>query len=154
MEQDQLSVKNGSVEPGRNETKEYSVPWKPVDHWVGVFLLALIDAALFVAAMQGAGTRLAQNAGLILIQLAYLLPLIVIFAYRRVNPKSLGFGMFEWSTLALGCGLLIVSYLVILVHNVILTFLFRLLFQLDKSFICFWILAVDQAVIKSRYRIN
>jgi uncharacterized protein len=115
MEQDQMSVKS--------ETQVYSVPWKPVDHWVGIFLLALIDVALLVAASQGAGAKFAQNAGLILIQLAYLLPLVVIFAYRRVNPKALGFGMFEWSTLGLGCGLLIVSYLIILLHNVILMLL-------------------------------
>ena len=113
MEQDQLSVKN--------EAQVYSVPWKPVDHWVGIFLLALIDVVLLVAASQGAGAQLAQTAGLILIQLAYLLPLIVIFAYRRVNPKALGFGMFDWSTLGIGCGLLVASYVIILAHNVILT---------------------------------
>ena len=39
------------------------------------------------------------------------------------NPKSLGFGMFEWSTLGLGCGLLIVSYAIILAHNAILMLL-------------------------------
>ena len=115
MEQDQLPV--------REEAQVYSVPWKPVDHWVGIFLLALIDVVLLVAASQGAGAQLAQTAGLILIQLAYLLPLIVIFAYRRVNPKALGFGMFDWSTLGIGCGLLVASYVIILAHNVILTLL-------------------------------
>jgi len=120
MKQDQLSVRNGSVEPDRNEAQEYSVPWKPIDNWVGILLLALIDVALLVAASQGLGTQLAQSAGLILIQLAYLLPLIVIFAYRCVSPKSLGIGMFKWSTLGLGFGLLIVSYAIILVHNFIL----------------------------------
>lgn len=123
MEQDQLSVENARVEQGRNESQVYSVPWKPVDHWVGILLLALIDVALLVAASQGAGAQLAQTAGLILIQLAYLLPLIVIFAYRRVNPKSLGFGMFEWSTLGIGCGLLVASYVIILAHNAILMLL-------------------------------
>jgi len=123
MEQDQLSVENARVEQGRNESQVYSVPWKPVDHWVGIFLLALIDVALLVAASQGAGAQLAQTAGLILIQLAYLLPLIVIFAYRRVNPKALGFGMFEWSTLGIGCGLLVASYVIILAHNAILMLL-------------------------------
>lgn len=123
MEENQLSA---SPEPGRrvkDEAQEYSVPWKPVDHWVGILLLALIDAALLFSALQGAGAQLAQSAGLILIQIAYLIPLLVIFAYRRINPLSLGFGGFDWSTLGLGCGLLIVSYLVILVHNAILVIL-------------------------------
>jgi uncharacterized protein len=115
MEQDQLAV--------MNEAQAYSVPWKPVDHWVGIFLLALIDVALLLAATQGVGAQLAQSSVLIFVQLAYLLPLIVIFAYRRADPSSLGFGTFKWDTLAIGCGLLIVSYMIILGHNVLLTFL-------------------------------
>ena len=107
--------------PVREEALRYSVPWRPVDHWVGILLLVLVDAALLVAVSQGAGTRLAQNAGLILVQLAYLIPLVVIFAYRRVHPRALGFGGFEWSTLGIGCGLLVASYVIILAHNVILT---------------------------------
>lgn len=109
--------------PVQEEAPKYSVPWKPVDHWVGIFLLVLIDVALLVAVSQGVGTRLAQNAGLIFVQLAYLLPLIVIFTYRRVHPKALGFGRFEWSTLGIGCGLLVASYVVILAHNAVLMLL-------------------------------
>ena len=99
------------------EPQSYFIPWKPIDHWVGIFLLALIDIGLLVAASMGLGSQLAQSAVLILVQLIYLLPLIVIFAYRRVNPSSLGFGTFKWDTLAMGCGLLIVCYLVIFIHN-------------------------------------
>ena len=109
--------------PVREEAPKYSVPWKPVDHWVGILLLVLIDVALLVAVSQGAGTRLAQNAGLILVQLAYLIPLVVIFAYRRVHPRALGFGGFEWSTLGIGCGLLVASYVIILAHNAVLMLL-------------------------------
>lgn len=109
--------------PVREEAPKYSVPWRPVDHWVGILLLVLVDAALLVAVSQGAGTRLAQNAGLILVQLAYLIPLIVIFAYRRVHPRALGFGGFEWSTLGIGCGLLVASYVIILAHNAVLMLL-------------------------------
>lgn len=109
--------------PPTPEPQSYSIPWKPVDHWIGIFLLALMDVGLLLAVSQGIGSQLAQSAGLVLIQLAYLIPLLVIFAYRRVNPLSLGFGRFEWSALGLGCGLLIVSYLFILIHNAILMLL-------------------------------
>jgi uncharacterized protein len=105
------------------EPQSYSVPWKPIDHWVGISLLALIDVGLLAAAMLGLGKQLAQSAVLILVQLTYLLPLIVIFAYRGIHPKALGFGKFKWDTLAIGCGLLIVSYTIILVHNITLTML-------------------------------
>ncbi|MBK9924469.1 MAG: CPBP family intramembrane metalloprotease [Anaerolineales bacterium] len=105
------------------ETPSYSVPWKPIDHWIGIFLLALIDVGLLFAAYKGLGNQLAQSALLVLVQLTYLLPLIVIFTYRRANPKSLGFGTFKWETLALGCGLLVVCFMVIFLHNSILTLL-------------------------------
>lgn len=109
--------------PPTPEPQSYSVPWKPVDHWIGILLLALMDVGLLLAASRGIGSQLAQSAGLALIQLAYLIPLLVVFAYRRVSPKSLGFGRFDWNTLGLGCGLLIVSYLFILIHNVLLVLL-------------------------------
>ncbi|GAB4462290.1 MAG: hypothetical protein Kow0070_21110 [Anaerolineales bacterium] len=134
MEQKQLSAEKEA---------EYSVPWKPVDHWIGIFLLALIDLSLLAAASQGQGARLAQNAGLILIQLAYLLPLIVIFAWRRIHPAALGFGGFEWSALGIGCGLLPIVYLFILAHNALLILLgvdtqgvrvLELFSQLDSPF--------------------
>jgi len=41
------------------ETPQYSVPWKFMDNWIGVVLLALIDVALLFFALKGYGTRLA-----------------------------------------------------------------------------------------------
>jgi len=112
MEQNQL--------PAENEAQVYSVPWKPIDNWIGIFLLVLVLAGIFAAAAMGLGARFAQNASLIIVQLLYLIPLIVVFAYRRVSIRSLGFGKFDVATLGIGCGLLIISYMIILVHNLIL----------------------------------
>ena len=103
------------------EPVTYSVPWKPMDNWIAVALLALIDAGLLVNAMLGQRGQLAQSWILIIVQLAYLLPVIVIFAWRGVHWKVIGFGKFNLGTLAIGCGLLIGSYMIILVHNLILT---------------------------------
>jgi uncharacterized protein len=104
-----------------SETPVYSVPWKFIDNWIGVALLALIDVALFaLVTLKGLRTELAQSAAIMLLELAYLLPVILILAWRRVPWKSLGFGKFEWKTLGIGCGLLIGAYAIILVHNVIL----------------------------------
>jgi membrane protease YdiL (CAAX protease family) len=102
------------------EGQVYSVPWKAVDHWVGIFLLILIDLVFLAVAMQGGGVRLAQNAMLVLMEMAYLLPLVMIFAYRRIHPKALGFGKFNWSALGLGCALLPLTYFFVLIHNVII----------------------------------
>ena len=114
-----------NIENQRNslqaEPATYSVPWKPVDNWVGVILLALINASLLIISMTGQRGRLAQSALLIVVQLAYLLPVIIVFAYRGVSWKAIGFGPFHWGVLGIGCGLLIASYGIIFVHNLILT---------------------------------
>jgi len=101
----------------------YSVPWKPVDNWIAIFLLGLIDAALLYFASQGIGSRLAQSAAFVLVQLIYLIPVLTVFVYRRISLRSIGFGKFKWSTLGLGCGLLIGSYFLIMIHNGILALL-------------------------------
>jgi hypothetical protein len=58
---------------------------------------------------------------LVVVQLIYLLPVVIIFAYRRINWSAIGFGRFRWGMLGLGCGLLVISYLIIYIHNLILT---------------------------------
>lgn len=103
------------------EPVRYSVPWKPIDNWIGVILLAIIDLGILIISLMGKKGQLAQSGLLVIVQLAYLLPVVIIFTYRRVPWKSLGFGTFHWGTLALGCGLLVASYMVIIVHNLILT---------------------------------
>jgi hypothetical protein len=112
---------NSEIQQSAPELVTYSVPWKPIDNWIGVILLAMIDAGLLLIAMLGKRGQLAQSGLLVIVQLTYLLPVLIIFAWRGINWKSIGFGKFQWSTLNIGCGLLIVSYLIILVHNITLT---------------------------------
>jgi len=100
--------------------EEYTVPWKAGDNWVGVILLILVNAVLLLIVWQGWGKEIAQNASVVLLELVYLLPVILILGWRRIHWKHLGFGNFEWTTLGLGCGLLIAAYIVILFHNLIL----------------------------------
>lgn len=119
--QEQLNGPND--EANEVEVLDYSVPWKPIDNWVAILLLILVIGGLWFFASKGYGTRAAQSAALILIQLVYLVPVLVVFAYRRISLKSIGFGKFEWSTLGLGCGLLIGSYIIVMIHNVTLTLL-------------------------------
>jgi membrane protease YdiL (CAAX protease family) len=115
MEQNQLSV--------TNESQEYSVPWKGIDNWVAILLLILIDIVLLYLASQGIGKQAAQSAVLILVQLVYLAPVLVVFAYRHLSLKHIGFGKFDWSILGLGCGLLIGCFVLIFIHNTALTML-------------------------------
>lgn len=103
------------------EAPGYSVPWKFMDNWIGVGLLVLIDVVLFIV-LRDSRIEFAQSAVIVLLEAAYVLPLAIVFAWRRIHWKHLGFGKFEWKTLGLGCGLLIVSYSVIFLHNALLYF--------------------------------
>ena len=102
------------------EPHTYSVPWTLMDTWTGIVLLALLNVGLLFLALQVPGTELVQSAALILVQLAFLLPLALIFVWKRIPLRYLGFGKFDWNTVGLGCGLLIASYVFIIVHNLIL----------------------------------
>ena len=102
------------------EPVSYSVPWKPIDNWIGVFILGLMDVGLLLIALQGERGQMAQSGLLAIVQLAFLLPVVVIFAWRRIHWKHLGFGGFSASTMGIGCGLLVASYGVILLHNLLL----------------------------------
>ena len=106
------------------ESPDYSVPWKFIDNWIGVGLLALIDVVIF-AIMLGQEQRadLIQSAAVLLLELSYLLPVILIFAWRGIHWKHLRFENFKWDTLGIGCGLLIGCYVIIILHNALLTLL-------------------------------
>jgi uncharacterized protein len=98
----------------------YPVPWTVFDSWLGVVLLGLIAVILIVVAPRDSRTELAQSALIILLELAFLLPVIVIFAWKRIPWKYLGFRKFEPKVLGLGCGLVIGSYVIIFMHNLLL----------------------------------
>ena len=102
------------------EAREYSVPWSVLDSWLGVLLLALVNVGLLAIVSQDPNRQLVQSSALIVVQLAYLLPLVLIFTWRRISWKHLGFGRFDRNILGLGCGLLVASYVVIIIHNLIL----------------------------------
>jgi hypothetical protein len=53
-------------------------------------------------------------------ELALVLPVIVILMSRKAGWKSLAFRSFTVDNLALGCGLLIATYVAIIIHNSIL----------------------------------
>lgn len=113
MEQDQAPVKG--------ETQRESIPWSAAEGWTSVLLLILLNVGLLLVINQSTGAQLAQSALIVLAELAYLLPVVIILAWKRIPWRYLGFGKFDWSTMGIGCGLLIGGYGIILVHNLVAT---------------------------------
>jgi membrane protease YdiL (CAAX protease family) len=106
--------------PAATPTPENPVPWTVFDSWLGVLMLALIAVVLFIIAPRDSRAELAQSALIVLLELAFLLPVILIFAWKRIHWKYLGFRKFEPKVMGLGCGLVIGSYVIILMHNLLL----------------------------------
>lgn len=113
MEESQVPVKN----------EAYSVPWSIGDTWIGVALLVVLSLGMVVALLLGISRQAVQSVGILFLELVYLLPVALIFAWRRIHWKHLGFGKFTVNVVGLGCGLLIGGYIIILLHNTLLTVL-------------------------------
>jgi hypothetical protein len=115
MKENQVEVQN----------EAYKVPWTILDTWLGVVLLILISVGLLVVTFlfQEEAKRLARGAGIMFAEMAYLLPVLIIFTWKRIRPGLLGFVKFDSLTMGLGCGLLIAAYAFVMAHNILLTFL-------------------------------
>jgi len=109
------------IQAEEKEAPVYVVPWSTMDTWIGVALLVILSLVMVAAVLLGIGKQAAQGAGIVFLEFVYLLPVVLIFAYRRISWKYLGFGRFSLQTLALGCGTLVIAYVFILLHNSILS---------------------------------
>jgi membrane protease YdiL (CAAX protease family) len=103
--------------------EDFSVPWTVADTWLGLLIFVLVVIGQLVVAVVWHGAHSLQSVGLVAAELLYLVPVAYILARRKVPWKTLGFRAFDQNKLALGCGLLVIAYLFILLHNIILSLL-------------------------------
>jgi len=106
--------------PVKDEAPAYSVPWSVTDTWLGVGLLVLLSIGMLIILFLGVGQQYLQNVGVLILELVYLLPILLVFGWRRISWKHLGFGKFSLNVMGIGCGLLLGAYLIILLHNAVL----------------------------------
>jgi hypothetical protein len=117
----------------RAENEANVVPWSIRDTWIGVVLLVLISGGMVAALFLGMNRQYLQSIGVLFLELVYLLPIVLIFAWRRIHWKHLGFGKFTMNVMGVGCGLLIGGYAIILLHNALL-YIFKIDTQGDQIF--------------------
>ncbi len=103
------------------EAQTYSVPWSITDTWLGVVLLILLSIGMLAAVFLGANAQFLQNSGVLFLELIYVLPVALIFLWRRIHWKYLGFGKFTLNAIGMGCGLLLGAYVIIIAHNALLS---------------------------------
>ena len=99
---------------------DLSVPWTVADTWLGLGLFVLIMAGLLAVVTIWQNKTFLQSLGLVIAEFLYLAPVVIILAMRHASWRALGFRKFATNNLALGCGLLVMAYLIIVVHNAIL----------------------------------
>ncbi len=96
--------------------------WSIFDTWLGVAILIILILLILIASVlvpsPAAGIFL-----MIGLELLLLVPIAVIFLWRQISWRELGFRKFEWKMIGLGCGILLIVYPVIFIHNLILALL-------------------------------
>lgn len=98
---------------------ENIVPWTIVDTWLGLLFMIVITAGLLVVSYFYKETTLFQTLGLLGSELALLLPVLIIMGLRKANWSSLGLRKFNKKFLGIGCGLLLVAYVIVIANNLV-----------------------------------
>ncbi len=95
-------------------------PWSVRETWYGVALLimAVFAAAFLIYALRE--SRVVRGLAMTIAELPYLLPVIAILAIKKGGWHGLAFRRFDGRLMGLGCGLLVVVYLITFFQNVIL----------------------------------
>lgn len=109
-----LTPESASGAPGS------SLPWSLRDSWLGLGLaLPAVLLGTFAVDLIP-DVRIKDALALTVYELALLVPVLVILLARKAAWKSLGFRPFTMDNLALGCGLLVATYMATIIHNTIL----------------------------------
>jgi len=114
-----------SLEPisfqGSVENDPAIVHWSIFDTWLGIGLFVTFT---FLALLAAAFIPFLKTTGVLFMvgfEFLLLLPIAIIFLWRKISWRELGFNKFEWSTIGLGCGLLVIVYVFVIIHNLILS---------------------------------
>ena len=93
--------------------------WSILETWLGVVIFAILVLLILLAAafVPSASTGVVYMLGS---ELLLLVPIAIVFLWKKISWKELGFRKFSWSSIGLGCGLLAIVYVLIIIHNVIL----------------------------------
>ena len=121
--------------------------WSVTDTWLGLGLLIVLMGVAVFAMTRISSTNERMFAG-IFVEALGLVPITIIFLWRKISWKDLGFRKFDKNILGVGCGLVIAAYIVIIVHNLIMMAfgvltqgdaIFKIFGKLDSPFLFFFV---------------
>ncbi len=103
--------------PEQKDEQKKPAAWSGNDTWLGLGLMLVVLVAYFslIFSLKNQEDFLAYYVASF--EFTLLIPIAVIFLRRKVSWKELGFAKFNVASLALGCGLLIIVYILIIINN-------------------------------------
>jgi membrane protease YdiL (CAAX protease family) len=94
--------------------------WSARDTWLGLGLLLLTIAAYFLGISRFEPSNTLSLVVVATFEFLLLIPIAIILFWRRVPWSALGLKRFDPSNLAIGCGLLVVVYTIVIINNLIM----------------------------------
>ena len=125
-----MSIENILTE---NHEDDFSVPWTVADTWIGLAIFILSLAGMLAIFLLWKNFDFLQTAGLLITELFFIAPVVFNLTKRKAPWTALGFKKFDKNNLAMGCGLLVVAYVFVMLHNVLLV-IFGVTTQGDQVF--------------------
>jgi membrane protease YdiL (CAAX protease family) len=112
---------NHNVETEQTDPlQDTSVPWTAREAWMGIAILVVTSLLYVIIIPQMMQQNILESAGLLLLEILYLLPVLLILPKRNATWQLLGFRKYGKGVMGLGCGLFAGAYLLVIVHNFIL----------------------------------
>lgn len=107
---------HSGTQPGRPKP----AAWTASDTWLGLGILLILLAAYFLVIAQFDGSQTLSLFVVATFEFILLIPIAIIFAIRRVAWVELGLRRFDRNALAIGCGLLAGTYILVIINNLIM----------------------------------
>ena len=94
--------------------------WTANDTWLGLGILLLVVAGYFLALSRFETSKTLGMFTIATFEFVLLIPIAIILFWRKVSWVELGLRKFNPNSLALGCGLLVAVYSIIIINNLIM----------------------------------
>ncbi|HNA90073.1 MAG TPA: hypothetical protein PK989_12235, partial [Anaerolineales bacterium] len=94
--------------------------WTAADTWLGLFLLILVVAGYLFALSRFEESRNLSMLYVATFEFLLLIPIAIIFLWRKISWQELGLRGFHRNMLVLGIGLMVPVYTVTIVNNVVM----------------------------------
>ena len=99
------------------------LPWSLTDTWIGLGIFAVIQVVFVGVVLKLKPSIIYGSYIVVVLELIYILPVVIILAVRRADFKLLGFRGFKAGVMGIGCGLVVGTYLITIVNNAIFVML-------------------------------